>query len=264
MPDGLQEVGPRAEQNLALQTTEVSWQPEGALEYEDWYMIGRTLQVIGKAMPWWLGDWMNYGDRTYGETYSQAISETGIPLETLKKYKAVATRVARERRKSTLTWSHHFAIAYLEAAEGDRILAIAEEFGLSVRDVKLVTALPNKIPLFDFVANNIQLRYPEVIAEVQRLNMLALPVTVDAPSNGAGGARNDDNAESGPTYDPVAEDGVAWLDGTGSDPVDQFFAEKGVPILFSDATQVVWQGGIRLYVQQNGDETHLVWERRIT
>jgi hypothetical protein len=36
-----------------------------------------------KGVKWWLGDWLNFGERKYGETYSQAIDTTGHSYQAL-------------------------------------------------------------------------------------------------------------------------------------------------------------------------------------
>ena len=36
-----------------------------------------ALARIERGCPWWIGDWMAFGERTYGEKHAQAISPTG-------------------------------------------------------------------------------------------------------------------------------------------------------------------------------------------
>lgn len=46
------------------------------------------------------------------------------------------------RRRDNLTWTHHYEVAPLEPAEQDRLLALAEEKGWSVRELRKATREP--------------------------------------------------------------------------------------------------------------------------
>lgn len=234
---------------IAASTTEVSWEPTVALSYEDWVVAGRTFYVISNGMPWWMGDWVNYGEMRFGEAYTQAIEERGISKETFKKYKAVAARIPKERRVPSLSWTHHFAVAYIEPAQADKALRIADEFELSVRDLKFV--LTNNIvdALYAFTQNTIQLRYDEVMREAVRLaNVRQLAI-----ANEGDRLPFDEPEEDG-------DNGVAWLPGAEEDSVERFFGQKGIGITFRDDTCVIWDGGVRLYVERNDQGAYIRWE----
>lgn len=246
------------ENNLATQTTEISWEPGRDLTYEEWYQVGMTLNLIGRAMNWWIGDHLNYGEDHFGESFSQIIDDhlQSIPTETLKKLKAVARRYHKSRRVPELSWSHHFRLAYTEPAIADKILAIAEEYSLSVRDVGLIAQIPDKESFFLFVDNQIQLRQEEVMREAYRL--LTPPPIVD------NNAEPDDDDDI-PFTDRPAEvddaDNYAWLpDDDPMDSVRLFFLERGIPIVHDDENLIEWRGGIRLSVQMDGNRPVLTWE----
>jgi N6-adenosine-specific RNA methylase IME4 len=101
-----------------------------------WQDTGRLLGRIGRACQWWIGDWLNYGERRYGEKYSQGVEATGLEYQTLANFAWVARRVEPSRRREDLSWGHHAEIAALEPGEQDRLLeqAVAEE--LSVRELR--------------------------------------------------------------------------------------------------------------------------------
>jgi hypothetical protein len=46
------------------------------LPFERWQSIGETLKQMERSVMWWLGDWLRYGERSYGEIYTQSIEET--------------------------------------------------------------------------------------------------------------------------------------------------------------------------------------------
>jgi hypothetical protein len=125
----------------ASETTPVSWTPNGPMTYDQWAATGRTLQQIHVSCGWWIGDWLNEGENRFGETYAQAIDSTNVALETLKKYKSVSARIQRDWRKASLSWTHHFYVAYLAQDQRENMLAIAEQFEMSTREVKEVVQM---------------------------------------------------------------------------------------------------------------------------
>lgn len=75
---------------------------------------------------WWVGDWLNYGERAYGEKYAQAMDVTGLEYDTLSSYRWVAAEIEPCLRKQKLSWSHHKEVAALEPAEQAEWLDRAE------------------------------------------------------------------------------------------------------------------------------------------
>ena len=100
--------------------------PEG-LAFDDWLSIGTTLQKAGAAVQWWLGDGWCFGDAQYGERAAQAM-DPDFPwaIETVMNAGSVARRIPTSRRREVLSFGHHAAVAYLEPAHADRLLAEAE------------------------------------------------------------------------------------------------------------------------------------------
>lgn len=86
----------------------------GGLTFEDWEAAGARLGEIGRACQWWIGDWLNFGERAYGEKYAQAMEMTGLDYATLADYAYVANNVEPSVRTEGLSWSHHKAVAKLE------------------------------------------------------------------------------------------------------------------------------------------------------
>ena len=108
------------------------------LSYERWQEIGETLQNMAGALPFWVGDWLNYGERTYGETYAQAVEATGMKTQTLLNYASVASRVQLPARVDSLSWSHHREVAALEPPEQVALLERAVAENLSTRELRLL------------------------------------------------------------------------------------------------------------------------------
>jgi hypothetical protein len=95
------------------------------LSFERWVEYGKSLGRFGRAWQWWVGDWLVFGDRTYGDKHIAAIEATGYRYSTLNKLRWVAERVELVRRRTDLSFAHHQEVARLAPAEQDRWLDLA-------------------------------------------------------------------------------------------------------------------------------------------
>lgn len=116
--------------------TEVAWVARRQLSAGDWVRQGRTLGSLGRAVGWWLGDWLRYGSARYGERYAMAARITGYDKQTLMNMTYVASRFEISRRREGLSFSHHAELAPLPQAEQESWLQRAEEEHLSVRALR--------------------------------------------------------------------------------------------------------------------------------
>jgi hypothetical protein len=125
-------------------TTPVSLQlPEG-LEYDAWRDTLLMYAKVGKAMQFWLGDALLYGENRFGEQFAQAASETGYSEESLRGFLWVASRVSPSVRRSTLSWSAHQVVAALPPDQQSAFLATAERENWSVRQLRDTVKGPPK------------------------------------------------------------------------------------------------------------------------
>jgi len=105
-------------------------------DFDQWAGIGRALQQMERSVMWWIGDWLRFGERRWGETYTQAVEATGYSRSTLQDAKWVAGAFQASERSEALSWSHHAAAAALPAPDRAEVLARAAAEKLSTRDVK--------------------------------------------------------------------------------------------------------------------------------
>jgi hypothetical protein len=105
------------------------------LTYGDWDRIGATLQRIGNAVMWWLGEWWRYGEHRYGGRECQA-APLGYKADTLIRAARVCERIPPEERDERLSFGHYVALARLESPPRGRIRdqAIANDW--TVRDTE--------------------------------------------------------------------------------------------------------------------------------
>jgi N6-adenosine-specific RNA methylase IME4 len=112
--------------------------PENAT-FDEWSKIGRALQQMEKSVMWWIGDWLRFGERKYGETYAQAIEATGYSNQTLRDAKWVAEAYDDlSLRNDNLSFTHHREVASLPKEKRQEALAVAARDGLSTREIKQI------------------------------------------------------------------------------------------------------------------------------
>ncbi|MGW1768316.1 LmbU family transcriptional regulator [Streptomyces sp. NPDC002073] len=101
--------------------------PENLSE-RSWEQIGTNLRELANSSVWWLADWMNYGEATYGwRRYKEAIERTGLDYQTLRNYSWVARRFDHHRRRDSLSFAHHAEVARLAPPEQEYWLRKAEQ-----------------------------------------------------------------------------------------------------------------------------------------
>lgn len=102
------------------------------LSFDDWEAIGKVLQFLAKNIQFALGDWLNYGERAYGEKYVQAVNETEYTYGTLRNFASIAGLIEPSRRRYNVFFGHYSAVASLDADAQDALLREAEEKDLKV------------------------------------------------------------------------------------------------------------------------------------
>jgi hypothetical protein len=125
-----------------MTVTSLDLQPDdgGDLPYEAYETFGGWLGQVNRSCSWWLGDWLLYGEGTYGERYAQAISVTGLTEETLLRRVAICRGIPPSRRKATVPFSAHGLVHRLPAREQKRWLERAERAGWGYRELRAAMA----------------------------------------------------------------------------------------------------------------------------
>jgi hypothetical protein len=126
-------------------TTPVSLALPDGLSYDAWRDTLLAYARVGKAMQFWLGDALQYGEDRYGEEYAQAASETGYSEESLRGFQWVSSRIPPSVRRLTLSWSHHQVAAGSE--DPKTWLDTAEANQWSVKDLRHAIRPPKEKPI---------------------------------------------------------------------------------------------------------------------
>lgn len=104
----------------------------------EWEQCGEVLHRMEGAVQWWIGDWLNYGERAYGEKYTEAIEATGYDEHSLRQYAWVANKVALSIRIDNVSYGVHMAVAPLPPEQQREILARAAAENLTVGQTKAI------------------------------------------------------------------------------------------------------------------------------
>lgn len=106
------------------------------ISYREWEFVGAKLRDIEGAIHWWIGDWLNYGENKWGETYTQALEVTDYEESTLRNDKWVASSIDLSRRRDNLPWSQHAEVASLPPKQQDVLLDRAVDEGWTVKRIR--------------------------------------------------------------------------------------------------------------------------------
>ena len=106
------------------------------LPFDKWQELIGTLKGMIGGVPWWTGDLVNFGERKYGERYSQAMDELGLKYDRLANYAWVASKVEPSTRVENLSWSHHREVADLEPDEQRGWLQRAQDEDLTANALR--------------------------------------------------------------------------------------------------------------------------------
>jgi hypothetical protein len=98
---------------------------------EVWAAFVTRLLRQHKSIEWAIADAINFGERRYGEMYSQWVEQTHLAKKTLANIAWVGRKVESSRRREDVDFSYHAEVAALEPKEQDRLLDTAVNRGMS-------------------------------------------------------------------------------------------------------------------------------------
>jgi hypothetical protein len=103
-----------------------AFQLRPGMSFQAWSMLGCRLAHVSSASAWALGDWLLFGQRSYGQRYRTALQETNLDYQTLRNYAWVAGRFDPTRRRESLSFQHHAEVAAMAEPEQELWLRRAE------------------------------------------------------------------------------------------------------------------------------------------
>lgn len=128
----------RKEDTISLSPTGMQFTED--TDFKSWSRKGREidtyLRIYRDCIPWWLGDWLNYGSKKYGEKYSQALEDTMYSAGHLRNVAWVCANVPFEMRRERLSFAHHTEVAMLPSDLQDTYLTEAETNRWGVKQLR--------------------------------------------------------------------------------------------------------------------------------
>ena len=112
--------------------------PSG-VSFKEWMKVGETLATMQNSVPWWVGDWINFGEASYGETYSQGLTLWNHAYQSLVNMAYVARQYPPETRTG-LSWTHHRYAASLPLEERSGLLEKAQQEEWTSRQLQVEVA----------------------------------------------------------------------------------------------------------------------------
>ncbi len=107
-----------------------------SIPFDDWKQIGSFLKSVERGVMWWIGDWLRFGERHYGEMYKEAIAVTEYSYGTLAQAKYVASAYEFSSRLEDLSWAHHQEAAALPPDARAAVLTDASREVWTVRELR--------------------------------------------------------------------------------------------------------------------------------
>ncbi len=109
----------------------------GEPTFDEWHRVGDALCRVGGSLSWCVGDWIAHGEAAFGELASQAYALTGLSYGSLANALSICKRFPVSRRRETLSFGHHAAVAALSDVKADAALDHAERHALSVGSLRV-------------------------------------------------------------------------------------------------------------------------------
>lgn len=101
------------------------------LTYEEFENICYVLGQWNQAVRFAIGDAIMAGEEMFGQDAYQAFESLNLSEDAMREYVRVSQRVPRSRRRASLSWSHHRAVAALPPPEQTQWLRQASSSGMS-------------------------------------------------------------------------------------------------------------------------------------
>lgn len=106
------------------------------LHYDRYEAVGALLGELHKVNAFLIGDWLLYGEHTYGERYVQAALLLNLSPQTCANYQSIAKRVPPNRRRTGVSFSIHGEVASLPPELQEHWLTVAHNEGLTKQEIR--------------------------------------------------------------------------------------------------------------------------------
>lgn len=122
------------EQSGAMTPVSLRLNPE--LDFDRFEALGAFLGRIKRRSSWWIGDWILFGEGTYGERMAQASEALGLEPSTLQRYAFVCGQIPESERREHLSFGIHAEVASLGKSDRRKWLDKVEKNDWGVGDLR--------------------------------------------------------------------------------------------------------------------------------
>jgi hypothetical protein len=162
---------------------------EAWVPFEHWDRYGQVLVNVERSIHWQIGDWLRFGERTYGEMYTQAQAITGYANGTLRNLVFVAEKFEPSRRRDNLPFDVFATVASLPADEQEQILDEAEATDASIREVRQLVKIrkaekqaKQSGKFFDANIEQAKLYWERLRPQIEEFQQLFPPAALHVPT----------------------------------------------------------------------------------
>jgi hypothetical protein len=125
----------RLDAAIGATVTATSLTLPAGLPFEQWRRLLDRLERRETQVRWWIADALAYGQRTYRRDYPAALEQI-YTRQSLHDLVYVARHVSPERRRESLSFSHHREVAALDGEEQRRWLEAAARGRWSTKQLR--------------------------------------------------------------------------------------------------------------------------------
>ena len=96
-------------------------------------------RLASESLPWWIGDFINYGIHKFPDVYGQAMDLTDYSYGTLMNYAYVSRQVPPANR-NLASFGHAMSVAPYSEKDQRKYLMKSNKEGLTIREMRLMIA----------------------------------------------------------------------------------------------------------------------------
>ncbi len=75
----------------AFRLSETGLHAVGTPSIDEWLRVGEFINRSERVVHFWIGDWLNYGEKAWGERYQEAVDRTRFDVQTTPRHDMLDT-----------------------------------------------------------------------------------------------------------------------------------------------------------------------------
>jgi len=123
----------------------VGLQLPSSTTFAEWLKFAQPLNFVQQGVLWWVGDYLNFGEKKFGDTYSQALGDLPYAYDTLVRCRSIANKIPINERRQDLSFAHHVTVAKLSSKERAKWLEYAANNGLNIKELRVAIKAATRV-----------------------------------------------------------------------------------------------------------------------